>query len=731
VGELSVSIPSTGFRADGLRDGPGTENETETLDFGLIAEKIAMLVSRAFHGLQRMAACLSILALLSSGLAGETGVAAAALPDSPQQSNNQQTNQPTNQQTDAAVNAPGQPEYAAPLEPLTRPNSLLGIWKPYVPHGLPEPVLKNSDRLHSLVKDNKLMLSMNDAVALALENNFDIAIARYNLDIANTDLLLAKSGGTVRGVSTGLLKGTPGGNAASTSTAGATGGGSGGTTAGVGGSAAGSGGIVVSTQNSVGAPIDSTDPILTGTLQWDRQLMPISSPVIYGGLPGLGGVPALRESTNTYNFNYAQGWATGTLAQVSYNNQSLTLPNTIPPQAFPFNPEFSGSWKASVRQHLLQGWGIANNRREILFARNDIKVTDASFRAQVISTVAQIQNIYWDLVNAFENVKVQQTALEFAQRTLSDNKKQVEIGTLAPIEVVSAQSSVAAATQNLITSQTNLQYEQLITKNAIARNFNDPVLTAAAVIPTDTMVLSDEPVAPAEELVNYAMANRPELLESELNLRNGEINNKAAKNALLPVLDVVGYYGSSGLNNNYGDVFASLVERNRPDKGAYVSLSVPLRNRAAQANQIRSELEYRQNQLNLQQQKNQINLQVRNAAFALQQARAGVESARAARDFAQQSREAEQKKYALGASTSYLVLQQQSNETQAASNYVAALSNYEKAQVALDQVTATILDRNGISMEDAASGRVTHMPAIPGLQPNSTPATVAPQPEAK
>jgi outer membrane protein TolC len=158
---------------------------------------------------------------------------------------------------------------------------------------------------------------------------------------------------------------------------------------------------------------------------------------------------------------------------------------------------------------------------------------------------------------------------------------------------------------------------------------------------------------------------------------------------------------------------------------------VPLRNRAAQANQMRSELEYRQNQLNLQQQKNQINLQVRNAAFALQQARAGVESARAARDYAQQSLEAEQKKYALGASTSYLVLQQQSNETQADSNYVAALSNYEKTRVALDQVTASILDRNGISMEDAVSGQVTHVPAIPGLQPNSTPATVGAQPAVK
>jgi outer membrane protein TolC len=623
----------------------------------------------------------------------------------------------------AVPDAPlAQAEYPAPLQQSTQAYSVLTGWKPYAPHLLPQPVLKNSDLLHSLMKDGKLMLSLNAAVALALENSFDIAIARYNLDIADTDILLARSGGTVRGVSTGLLTGTPGGNAASTSTAGATGSGSGGTSTGAGGSASGSGGIVVSTQNSVGSPIDSYDPILTATIEAQRTLTPDANPSLFG-------VTAYQQNTNTYNFNYAQGWATGTMAQVNFSNQRLI--NDIArtsPEASAFNPELTGSWTATVRQHLLQGWGIDNNRREIIIAHNDRKLTDASFKAQVISTVAQIQNIYWDLVNAYENVKVQQTALEYAQRTLRDNTKQVKVGTLAKIEVVSAQSAVATAQQNLITSQTNLQYEQLITKNAIARNFDDPELTEADVIPTDTMVLSNQPIPPALELVHYALAHRPELEESELNLRNNELNNKAAKNALLPTLDLVGYYGATGLAANYGSTFSSLVDRSHPDKGAYLSLSVPVRNRAAQANQVRSELEYSQNQLNLQQQKNQINLQVRNAAFALQQAHAAVDAAKAARDYAAESLDAEQKKFALGASTSALVLQQQSNFTQQSSNYVAALSTYEKARVALDQVTATILDRNGISMDDAATGHVSRMPAIPDLKPNSTPATVTPTP---
>ncbi len=653
-----------------------------------------------------MTASLAIFGMLSSSLFAQSAQPAAApVPNAPQP----------------------QAEYTAPLKQSTQPNSILTVWKPYAPHTLPQPVLKNSDRLHSLIKDGKLMLSLNDAVALVLENNFDIAIARYNLDIADTDLLLSKAGGTVRGVNTGLLSGTPGGSSSTSSTSSSTGSGTGGTSAGSSGSTSGSGGLVNSTQNSVGSAIDSFDPVLSSTISWDRQVSPVSNKAVYGG------ISSYKLNNDTYDFNYAQGWATGTLANVSFSNSRLEyvgIPSAAIFSPTP-NPQLSGSWRATVRQHLLQGWGLSNNRREIIIARNNRRSTNASFRVQVTSTVAQIQNIYWDLVNAYEDLKVQQTAVELAQRTLSDNKKQVEIGTLAPIEVVSAQSAVASAMQKLITSQTTLQYQQLITKNAIARNFNDPALTSAEVIPTDTMALSAEPMQPVEELVNYALVHRPELIEYEITLQNNEINNKAARNALLPTLDVVGYYQGSGLASNYGDVFSSIVDRTRPDKGAYINLSIPLRNRTAQSNQIRSELEYRQNQLSFQQQKNQINLQVRNAAFALQQARAGVESARAARDYAQQSLEAEQKKYALGASTSYLVLQQQSNATQAASNYILALSTYEKGRVALDQLTATILDRNGISMEDAVAGRVDHLPAVPGLQPNSTPSTVTATPVAK
>jgi len=621
--------------------------------------------------------------------------------------------------------------------------SILKVWKPYVGRSVPKANFGNGPRIDSLVSNGKLMLSLNDAIALALENNYDIAIARYNLPIADTDILRTEAGGGVRGVNTGVLSGTPGGTAAST--AGAQGGGAGGTSSGAGGAATGAGGVVSSTAG-VGSAIDSYDPVLTGTLQLEQSATPQSNTVF-------SGVSSLTQNVGTANFGFQQGWATGSLLSVSFDNTRTTTNSTRTSLV----PALNSSFRATLRQHLLQGFGWANNRREIVIAKNDRRISDVAFKQQVISTVAQIQNIYWDLVNAYEDLKVKETALEFAQRTLGDNKKQVQIGTLAPIEVVSAQSAVASAEQALIVSQTNLQYQQLLMKNAISRNMSDPTIASAPVIPTDTMSVVDEKIPSVNDLVKEALANRPELQQSEITLTNNAITKKAARNALLPTLDLIGFYGASGLagnfnqaaicppgstsllcvpadqvppNTGYGDAFSNLFNSSAPDKGIALQLTIPLRNRAARADQIRSELEYRQSELLLQQQKNQIMLQVRNAAFALQQNRAAVAAAKAARDYAQQSLEAEQKKYALGASTSYLVLQAQSNATQAASNYVAALSAYEKSRVALDQVTATTLARNGILMNDAISGNVTHEPDVPNLTPRTNltpPPMTAPQ----
>jgi outer membrane protein TolC len=635
-------------------------------------------------------------------------------------------------------------EYSKPLSHFPNP---LG---PYTPRHVAPPNLSNTPRIDQFMHDGKLYISMNDAVALALENNLDIAIARYNLNIADTDLWRAKAGSAILGVNSGVVQNTPGGGVGGLGTQ--VGSGQGGTSVAAGGAGAGSGGLVVSTLGS-GPLITSFDPVLTGTLQIDHNSI----------LPSSTFSPASPVNTTTGNFSYQQGFQWGTNLSVGFNNQRQTIADA------PFqilSPQLNSSFNFRLTQHLLQGFGFAANTRYIQIAKNDREISDVAFRLQITTTVDQIENMYWDLVYAYENVRVQKEQLAFAQKTLSDNQKQVEIGTLAPIEVVRAQSTVASDQQTLTLALTNLELQQLLMKNALSRTLVDPALADAEVIPTTTMDLSaPESVISTQDLVNDALAHRPELAESRINLTNTEISNKAIRSALLPTVDLFAYYGGAGLGGQqnpsyicvvdptnpqfcpqppappyksvptvgYGSTLNQLINSTAPDKGAGITINIPIRNRAAQATQVRSEFEYRQAQLRLQQIENQVRIEVRNAQFGVQQNRASVASAQAAVDLARQSLDAEQKKYALGASTSTLVLQNQAAMTQAEVTLVSAKALYEKAEVELDRAIGLLLDHAGILIADAERGQVTQVPNIPHVAPRPAeqpvPATAPAQPQ--
>ncbi len=608
-------------------------------------------------------------------------------------------------------------QYANPQSHFPNPTS------PYKARRVAPPNLANTPRIDQLMHDGKLYISMNDAVALALENNLDIAIARYNLNIADTDVWRAKAGAAILGVNSGVVQNTPGGGVGGLGAQ--VGSGQGGTSVAAGGAGTGTGGLVVSTFGS-GSLITSFDPILTGTLQMDQNRVQNTNPFA---------APYGDSHTGTWSFAYQQGFQSGTNLNVAFNNTRLTSsPVTLYQE---FLSQYSSSLRAQVTQHLLQGFGFAPNARFIRIAKNNRELSDVAFRLQITTTVDQIENMYWDLVYAYENVSVQKEQLAFAQKTLSDNQKQVEIGTLAPIEVVRAQSTVATNQQTLTVALTNLELQQLLMKNALSRTLVDPALADAEVIPTSTMELpAQEPVVPIQDLVNDALAHRPELAESRINLSNTDISNKAIRNALLPSLDLFAYYQGSGIAGNlnpgytcilnpgtctgfttpdssYSGSLNGLVNSNAPDKGVGLQLTIPIRNRVAQATQTRSEFEYRQAQLQLQQVENRVRIEVRNAQFGVQQNRASVASAQAAVDLARQSLDAEQKKYALGASTSTLVLQNEAALTQAESTLVSAKALYEKAEVELDRAIGLLLDHAGILIADAERGEVTHTPNIP------------------
>lgn len=655
----------------------------------------------------------------------------------------------------------GQEPPAAPAPqstPETRPIPVLNYSKPashfpnpiapYMPRHLAEPNVANTGRIDSLMHDGKLYLSLNDAIALALENNLDIAIARYTLNIADTDILRARAGATILGTPVGLVLNTPGGGVGGIGAQ--SGAATGGTSLGAGGLGAGTNGLVSSTLG-FGPNITSFDPIVTGTLQEDRFHILPSSPFS----------PASPQNTTTGNFSYQQGFSWGTNLLVGFNNSRVAAGDQ------PFNtlsPSLNSSFRFQLTQHVLQGFGLAPNTRFIRIAKNNRELSDVAFRLQVIDSLDQIENIYWDLVFNYENVRVQNESLAFAQKTLSDTKKQVEIGSLAPIEVVRAQSTVAQDQQLVTKARTDLQLQQLLMKNALSRTLKDPTLASAEVIPVSTMdVPAEEPVVPTEDLINEALRHRAELVESRIDLNSRDLSNKAVRSSLLPTLDLFAYYGGAGLggsqnpanvcqtptqqfcasatpnanlgqfplapNTSYGGTLNQLINSTAPDKGVGIQINIPLRNRAAQAVQIRSELEYRQAQMRLQQIENQVTVEVRNAQYAVQQNRASVDSARAALEFAHQSLDAEQKKYQFGTSTTTLVLQNQSQLATAESTLVNAMVAYEKAQVELDRATGQLLDHYGISIDDAARGQVTHLPNVPYVAPRKDlPGTVQSQP---
>jgi len=584
----------------------------------------------------------------------------------------------------------------------------------------------NSVRLGDLVKDGKIYLSLSDAIALALENNFDIAIARYDLDIADTDILRAKSGNLLLGAPSGLITGTLGGSSSTLTT----GGGPGGTSVGSGGAGSGSSGLSLTT-NGAGPLPESFDPTLTGALQFDHASSPVTN-FFTGG----------TSQTNTYNFTYNQGFATGTSLSVGFNNTWETNTNEVTA----YSPQLNTNFKATVTQHLLLGAGIWVNKRFIYQAINDRRITDSSFRQQLLYTVNQVENIYWALVSSYEDLQAKERALEQTSKVASDNRKQLEIGTMAPLDVVTADSSVAADKQALIASQSNLNYQQLIIKQAISRNLSDPGLVAAAIIPTDRVSFEELPEEkqPVEDLVQTAFKQRPELEQALLTLKNDEITVRGAKNALLPQIDVFGYIAGQGLagvsNPNcpiefcpttvppsgYGTALDNTFNNTSPDKGVGVNIIIPIRNRLAQSQQARSVMEYRQAQLRLEQLYTQIRMQIINAQFALTNDRAAVVAAQASQTFNAQSLDAEQKKLHLGASTTALVLQQSRNLATAENSLISAEAAYAEARASLYQLLATTLQHYGINIDDSAAGVVKQAPVVPGLRPasNTKPPTV-------
>jgi len=568
--------------------------------------------------------------------------------------------------------------------------------------------LTNSPRLQNLERDGKLYLSLRDCIALALENNLDIAYFRYNFPTAEADLLRTKAGASVGGVNTNIVQGTQGGFSSS-------GVGGGGASSGV--TAAGAGGLVTNTLGN-GAPVPSFDPSLFIQGFVDHTTLTQINPI-------QSGVPILKNNTIEFESGYSQAFSTGTNFTVSsfgFRQTTNSIFNVL-------SPQITTGFNFTVNQPLLQGFGLATNQRYIHIAKKNLVITDLAFKAQVIATISQVENIYWDLVNAYQDAEIKEHSLAYANETLSDDQKQLELKNIPAMQVMKDESAVASSEGDLTVSKATLRLNELLIKNALTKTIDDPALAEMPVIPLDLMGAPDPNAAqPIDQLIAEAEKNRPDVSEDQIAMQIAQNNLKTIKNELLPRLSLYGQFIGAGyggqpnpvcalgtaecsttLPPGFPGAFEDTFNYSSPEYQVGFQLSVTLRNRQAKADQFRAVLDYRQKELSYEQSKKSILLDVRNSAYALQQAQARVTAAQKARDLAQKTFDIAKQEQKLGAMSTYDTLTAEQALAVSESALVVAQDAFERAKVDIDRATGTTLDRMSVSLDDAKSGVVAHM----------------------
>ncbi|HKW64644.1 MAG TPA: TolC family protein [Candidatus Acidoferrum sp.] len=603
------------------------------------------------------------------------------------------------------------------------PSAFPNIFKPYESRFVPPPVLVNSPRIDQLIHDNKLEISLQDAVELALENNLDIAVQRYYPWISDAGLLNAAAGNT------GFA--TPGVAIGSSS----------------------------ASINPFAFFIQNFDPLITSTSSISDATSPINNPFISGA--GASGAASVVTHQAQFTNEYSQTFHTGTNVTVFWNNTrtSQNLPNF-------FNPAVSSNLQVQLAQPLLNGFGKQQWTRNIRIANNNRKIADWAFTQQAITTITTTVDDYWELVYARANVNVNERAVAVAQKLYEDNKKQLEIGSMAPLDVTRSESELATNQQNLIFAQTTeLQDEQTL-KNDISKDPLAPNIINVQIIPTDQPKASEVVEAPTfEEAIKEAFAKRPELQEQAYNLKNADIDVRATRNALLPSLTASAFYESAGLagnslipsgaqvvstnvpivdangnpisvdvngvptpifesttiptattpsNQGFTNAQNQIFHNRFPIYAGQLQLTLPLRNRSAQAFHVRALLEQRQLETQMQQLRNAALLDVRKTYIALTQDRAQVAAASKARQLQQETFDAEQKKYQLGASTVYQVILTQRDLITAQGNEIRALANLVEAKASYERAVGRTLEVNHVTVADAKTGDIERDTLIPG-----------------
>jgi outer membrane protein TolC len=570
-------------------------------------------------------------------------------------------------------------------------HSFPNVLSPYTPPSVPGPRLDNSRRLQNLIVDGKLVLALDDAIALALENNLDIAVARYNLPIAQTDLQRAQGGGAARGVA--------GSYQSNTIFSGSLGGGL--NSGGVGGGR-GAGGILGGGINGVSSA-GCCDPSLYVGYGWSDAITPLNYTVVSG---------VAIESTHqtSVSAGYSQGFLTGTSFSVAENSSRLSSNTTTGL----FNPDFVSSFSVGVSQNLLRGFGARANAIFIRQARNNLKYSESVFRQNVITQVAAVMTTYYDLLADQESIRVAQEGLGYAQKLLEGNQAELKIGAVAQFDVLRSQEEVAARQQDLLAAQNTFSQDAQSLKAKISKSFNEELATVE-IAPSDRLPEPHPDDVPTlAEALRDAARHRPEIEQADINLRNQQYTIQATRNALLPSLNAYVSYNLSGLGGALRPTFENIFQNDFPNISYGVSLGIPIRNRTAQADAARAVLEQRQLQMKLQDAKNQAVWDVSKAVSAAQQAQSQLDATLKLATASRQVLKMQQQKFTLASATVEDVITAQRNLATAEGNVIKARATYAKAVIQYEQAAGTLLERNNIELSEAVDGEVHRVPNIPG-----------------
>jgi outer membrane protein len=628
------------------------------------------------------------------------------------------------------------------------PNSGHGYFSwltnPYTARRFPDVSYQDSTRLDQLMRAGNIYLSLRDAIALALENNLDLEYARYNPRLAEANLLRVKAGSLLRNISNSISTGP---SSASLGVLAQTATGSGGLS---GGGGSGQGGVLSGLQVQLqGTAVPNLDPqfFINGQYTHNTQIQTAIN---------IAGTNYLVSNYKSSNFGIQQGFLSGTSVQLGMGN-TLGYSQNSPYSMF--SPFDQATLSLGIQQNLLQGFRPSVNNRYIRVAKNNLRVSDLTFKNQVMATVYSVVNLYWDLVSFNDALKIRQQTLDLNTKLYNDNKRRAELGAIAPIDIIQAEAEMKSSQQDVTTAQSQVYQQETILKNYITRNGLDRLEIANAhIVPTDRPeVPAQDAVRPIQDLVAEAMQSRPDVEQSQIGLENTRITTLGVKDAMLPQLTAYVNMSNSGLAGQintlpvpvtlpngettfvtrgqsdvnqfflggYGTVLSQLFGRNFPSYSAGISLNINLRNRSAQADYITDQLNYRQQQIQDKQLHNNIRQNVINARIALQQARAAYDTSVEARHLQDQVLAGTRRKYELGTATILDVVIGQRDATTRELAEVDARNQYIRARNNLENVLGKILDDFSVSIDAAKSGVVGRPPdLIPvpgGAQPQHKP----------